>query len=198
VVVFVTLVGLVGLGVVFNYFTAAAFDQNFTTLAQQKQAMVDMLAFDLDEDIALWGDYETTRDAYEQSLISDMETIDSQPHTISVLYDQNLTQLSRRISETGVPLEERNDILDPASLPGFVTLINSEESGWWYGDTAFGAVRIYYRWVPTEGADYLMVVGISARAVSTPPEAITLAYDLILAGICALIIVELARSRRHE
>jgi len=195
--VFVVLLGLVVLGALFSGFAWASFRDSFAQLAEQKRYLVDTIAGDLDEDIELWGDYKETFDVYQRSLATDMETIDQQPHTLGVMYSRDLERISRRLSENGVPEEEKNQTVDPLTLNGFRVAVESSASGWWVGSTEFGEMRIYYRWVPTKLHDYLLVAGVSERGVVAPPAWVAVVYDGLVLVLCVWVVIDLVQGRKR-
>jgi hypothetical protein len=178
---------LVVLGLVYAYTENTETQNNFDAMYSQREAMVNMVADDLDEDIRLWGDYAETKDAYLQSLISDMEFIDARPHAIGILYDAEINELSDRVDEKGV-LEDEQYVFDPTTRKTFRNAVTEKKtgSGVWEGDSEYGKIRLYYRWIPTGGEEYLMAAGISMNAVAHSPTWLRIVYNLILL-FCVLI-----------
>jgi hypothetical protein len=188
---------LIGLGVAFAAISTSNTNTNFEAMYSQREAMVNMVADDLDEDIRLWGDYDDTKDAYLQSLISDIEFIDSRPHTIGILYDADIRQLSDRVDESGVP-ENKQYIFDPTTRKTFLRAVEEEMagSGSWEGESEYGRIKLYWRWIPTGGEEYLMVAGISMNAVAHASRALILVYNLILAFCVCIPVIDMLREQR--
>jgi len=189
------IVCLVGLGIVLNVMHNGFTKQNYDSMFNAQKTIVDIICDDLDEDILLWGDYTDTKDLYEQSLVSDAQAIDAQAHTVGVLYDGALKQLSRRVAEIGVPDDEQY-IYDPTSNPRFASIVYSAKSGTYETDSEFGKIAMYFRWVPTDLGDYLIVAGISENVIADAPLWLLLLYDLLLLWAVAVPILDIAAERK--
>jgi len=189
------------LGVIFSQITSTNFGINYQTVFEQKQQMVDLLADDFEEDIALWGDYTSTKDLYVQSLISDMELIDRQPHTIGVMYDASFNQVSRRVNEQGVPDAEQY-IYDPkAQITDFNKLVTKDSGTITVRDTEYGKIALYYRWLPQASHEYLYVAGISENAVAHVSSKLLLLYLFILFMCACIPVIDSLKEQggaRHE
>jgi hypothetical protein len=191
------LCGLVTLGVVFNYIGQQNSMANFNAMFNQRQAMLDMIADDLDEDILLWGDYEDTKEQYAQSLVTDLQFIDARPHTIGVLYDGNLIELSDRVPEIGLPDDEQY-LFDPMVRPMFKEGVKKEQTGTYETDSEYGLVRLYWRWIPTEDAEFLAVTGISMNAVAHSPGWYKTLYNAIVTLCVVVVLLDFLRWYRRQ
>jgi hypothetical protein len=123
--------------------------------------------------------------------------MDMMPHTIGLLYDSSLKQISRRVSEIGVP-EHEQYVYDPLVNQSFIAAVRQNASGTFTTPSEYGRVTLYYRWIPSGNTEFLMVIGISANAVESMPGWLAIVYLTVIAWCIMVPIIDIARENREE
>ena len=132
---------------------------------EEKKLEVAAMANHTDSFIDMDDDWAQQHDYYKQSLIFDMQILDTAYMTYAQVFDENLNALSVQKNYTGG--------FDPTIYPSFKTAIRETEMGDLIirykpdvGDER--DVYVHYRWIPT-GAQYndrfLVVVAISRLTI---------------------------------
>jgi len=137
---------------------------------EEKKLEVAMMANHVDKFIARDNDWEQEHDYYQQSLVYDMDALDSANMTYAVVYNYALEPLSKQVNYQGG--------FNPMVYPNFIKAVHENEMG----DMIFpftpsnGPARdvyLHYRWIPT-GPQYnnrfLVVVAMSKYTIVTQTE----------------------------
>jgi len=149
----------------------------------EKKLEVAMIANHADAFIAQNNDWSTKHNYYKQSIIFDMQALDSADMTYAVVFDSTLTPLSSQVNYTGG--------FNPLAYPDFISAINNNNIGdavYHFAPTDGPERDIYlhYQWIPT-GPQYndrfLVVVAISRYTILTQ---MSVGYQW---GAAALIII---------
>ena len=152
----------------------------------EKKLAVSLMANHTDQFIALDNDWETEYQYYKQSLVFDMEALDSSYMTYAVVFDENLNPLSDQLNYFGG--------FDPLIYASFMKAIGENNMG----DMVFNFtpelgqardVYLHYRWIPTGNYKdkFLVVVAISKYTVMTKTDGWFKSGSVALISITAIL-----------
>jgi len=167
----------------FHNLTIAIDDSLMHEKFEEKKLAVATMANHTDSFIRLDHDWENSHEYYKQSLIFDMEILDTAVMTYAAVFDEDLNQLSKQSNYTGG--------FNPLIYPSVRQAIRDHESGDMriiFSPEVGGKQNIFmhYRWIPTgrnHDNRFLVIVGISKETI------VTQTAEWYLIGSVALIAV---------
>ena len=154
---------------------------------EEKKLTVAAIANHTDAFIKLDDDWVEEHEYYKQSLIFDMEVLDTAYMTYAVVFDENLRQVSEQHNYSGG--------FDPMIYPRFKNEVHEND----IGDTiihykpVIGIERdvyVHYRWIPTgrEFNDkFLVVIAISKQTITTQIAAWIKVGSIVLITVTTLL-----------
>jgi len=180
------------MGVVFLSIEAKYNAQNLNIAFEKLQSTLNLMCDDAELDDYLWEDYTDTPELYMASFKFDLETLDSQPNVLGVLYDKNMTQISEREIEIGIA-KEKQYLFDPLSSALFKASVKKNERGELIVPGERGDVLLYFRWFM--GGDYLAVIGTDENGAQKIPRAMSVCYLALLTWSAFVPILDIIKEK---
>lgn len=156
-------------------------DNNRDVILRQKQYMVDMIAVESKLTSVNSIDKANCTDLVSSLVVNGVEHLDTQPHTLGVLYDENLHLISERKLERGVS-SDKQIFLNPMKDASFAEIVKKEEQGVYrYTYDHNKVMKVYYKWASSDCSPrVLLVTGITDDLVQTHAGTMAIVNTIII------------------